>query len=370
MSAASRQIVLNLTDDLIDLLGQDFYKVLSNVASSKAETGATGIFSAPPLPRMTQTLQLSLETVSFGKAGSMAWNPVVVAYHNALIAALKVIESHAKCDSISSSKQIQKNVPKRDSSKNQMQADQGKVNAPSTKGIDTGANTYSARTKTGLGVCASPQRSCQQTPGSQKGSMSARSATNQPTFEKRTIPRHDPSHLDELHDLWLDYQFPIYNNSKIVKCEESKCAFCHAMFKHVTLTKCSEFRSQHRSGPCTTSGWFPHVGPGLWGKIKKAHSRGDSYTVPDTPVEGSLAAIELTKTPVKRKLRTSTPSSPSKTARSTPNTDLEDGELLDSRSLVLSPISRHGSTEPHTNWSSDIEDDPCDEELITESIDD
>lgn len=70
---------------------------------------------------------------------------------------------------------------------------------------------------------------------------------------------------------------------KHIKCEKSRCDFCRSMYDNVHLTKCENHK------PCCKAGWYPHVGPVLWAKIRRLHDTGTTFVCK----EAKLKANEL-----------------------------------------------------------------------------
>lgn len=60
------------------------------------------------------------------------------------------------------------------------------------------------------------------------------------------------------------------NHGEPVTCKVPGCTVCEKYFSYLPLTRCQDIRC-HRAGTCTSSGWYPHVLPHIWGAIKKAH---------------------------------------------------------------------------------------------------
>jgi len=56
---------------------------------------------------------------------------------------------------------------------------------------------------------------------------------------------------------------------KHVTCSLKDCKFCLVMFQTVHLSACKAVHPKQK--PCVPEGWYPHVGIGLWTRLKKYH---------------------------------------------------------------------------------------------------
>lgn len=56
-----------------------------------------------------------------------------------------------------------------------------------------------------------------------------------------------------------------------VRCDFVGCKFCLGLFDSIKLTKCEGHK------PCTSAGWFPHVGKTLWNALRRKHDRNTAF---------------------------------------------------------------------------------------------
>lgn len=54
-----------------------------------------------------------------------------------------------------------------------------------------------------------------------------------------------------------------------VRCTRDNCKFCFDMFSTLHLTSCKAVHPKKK--PCIPDGWYPHIGVGLWNRLKKYH---------------------------------------------------------------------------------------------------
>lgn len=57
----------------------------------------------------------------------------------------------------------------------------------------------------------------------------------------------------------------VFESNPHVTCSDTFCTYCRSMFYNIALTKCVGHKK------CVPSGWFPHIGGGLWRSQKKHH---------------------------------------------------------------------------------------------------
>jgi len=70
---------------------------------------------------------------------------------------------------------------------------------------------------------------------------------------------------------------------KSLDCRIKSCLFCKNMYSYVNLTACNSMHTNTK--PCVPTGWYPHVGIGLWKCIKPAHDKGKPYRADVKPVK-------------------------------------------------------------------------------------
>lgn len=62
---------------------------------------------------------------------------------------------------------------------------------------------------------------------------------------------------------------------KSLDCRSKTCLFCKNMYSYVNITACNSMHSNTK--PCVPTGWYPHIGIGLWKCIKAAHDKGKPF---------------------------------------------------------------------------------------------
>lgn len=90
-------------------------------------------------------------------------------------------------------------------------------------------------------------------------------------IERKSLDNNIPDHLARIirpnHD-------KVFSNLKHVRCKLSSCTFCKQLWYALPYSKCSEIACHVKNTTCHESGWYKHVLPIAWSKLRKSHESG------------------------------------------------------------------------------------------------
>lgn len=267
MSNPTSQLVLDLIKNISDVSKSDSteFSVLMRQhleSSSTFDSYLTGMPEKQYVHCLSQSLQSLSETAESADIRAFLWNPIVASLVKCISTLSSKQYQQPSCSkppgtpSISTRKSADKKTVKPAASSKKKEhhqpAPKGKANAPGTK-------TFSSVLQEGNSLEL----------GKGVATPSSTSATKvDPQFRLRIY--------QELQTINSAKAVPFFNQMKggktkgPVTCKTSDCSTCQEYFTRLPITKCADIQC-HGKDRCSPSGWYPHVLPHIWAKIKYAH---------------------------------------------------------------------------------------------------
>lgn len=223
---------------------------------STFESYLTGIAERQYVHCISHCLQQSAENATSPEIRPYLWNPIVASF----IKCINALAEREPYGAFSKS-------PGKSSCSSRKIADKKTPPRPTSKKVN--GNTQSKpkeRPVTDISVAAA-KISLEQTSG-------VATPNTTPGVEVDTQVRLTA--YSEIRSVRQTAQFPFFkqmkggNHGEPVTCKVPECKVCEKYFSYLPLTRCQDIRC-HRAGTCTSSGWYPHVLPHIWGAIKKSH---------------------------------------------------------------------------------------------------
>lgn len=374
MSITNRQILASLIKELNANLGESFH---DSITAGLSRRSLEEQLSAPSTDCLLTVLSNSLQHVDDGITTRKVWNREVAAYHRALTSAMAVIDNFGR-----QAVARKANTDALDNRPVTSNGDKTSLGSSSRQGVTPFSSpigsSYSDKVKgsvsTGKKNSTSATKERQALESKQQSSSAMGPFPHQKTENYKTLEVPPRTAFTEALCVWENPPVTgCYSRTPHVKCTSSRCQFCRALVLNLVITKCSEHPGIHRDGPCTKSGWFPHVGKPLWGQIKGVHKRGEPYRTPDQPVKFSLAWFQTGDYPLSdlSRLTLGSPSSPkrskSKQGGRSPGSSIRRSESQSTLCSVSTTneedLSRSSTPMPQNNldyersdWSLDVDE--------------
>lgn len=114
-------------------------------------------------------------------------------------------------------------------------------------------------------------------------SKNPKSVATRPETPKFEGPKDVPKVYRELSN-HLGASGVVFRQAHI-PCKVPKCEPCRSLARSVALTPCEGHL------PCLKSGWFPHVGKGLWRFYQQKHQAGELFTFREKDIPGTILPL-------------------------------------------------------------------------------